>query len=689
MPSTAELCPPGATAAWRRPRPRLYTNAIYFWGNTAITALAGLGVLALLAAQRNSTEVGLGTAAASAMTLLVMLSHLGLGSGLIRFVPEAGRQGPLMVNTALSLGALLGAVTAAVFLLGLPLCAGQLQFLSHDPLLAFSFILFAVAGTVFWIQDQALVAVRRGEHLLLRNVLHSLMRLLLPLAILAALGGASGIVVAIGVPVLISAAVGIVLVLPVALPGYRPRPALPRNVVAHLLPFSAGTYISELFMTAPGLVLPIMVLNLRSSEEGAYFYAAWFLGYLLSTISFSLALSLFAEGSYNQPELPRLLRASLPRALILAAMGAVAVLLLADKLLLVFGHEYSQNAASLLRVVALAALPAAITNLFLAGERVRKRMGSMMLVSGSVAAVTLGTSCVLLPGMGLVGAGIGILAGQGLGAALALTLGFPHYSASTAHPSTTEKPAAVAALHRSAIFGKPVVSVVICALNEASNLAHVLPRIPTAVDEVILVDGHSTDNTVEVAQGLRPDIRVLYQDGKGKGNALRYGVQHATGEIIVTLDADGETDPQELPSFVNRLLLGHDFVKGSRFAHGWRNKPLHRLLGNFLIASTCNLLFRTRFSDLCSGYNAFWRDVPERVNLWAEDDWNYEPLIIARLLRVGMDIVEEPQTYRGRVSDNSKLSSWAQGFTAIKVLLHERFRAREEATQTVSRRALR
>ena len=682
MPPTAELCPPGAAAARRRPRPRLYTNAIYFWGNTAITALAGLGVLALFAALRDSEEVGLGTAAASVMMLLVMLSHLGLGSGLIRFVPEAGRQGPMMVNTALSLGALLGAVTSAVFLLGLPLWAGRLRFLGHDPLLAFSFILFTAAGTVFWIQDQALVAVRRGEHLLLRNILHNLMRLLLPLALLAALGGASGIVVSIGVPTLISAGLGVVLVLPVALPGYRPRPALPRELVAHLLPFSAGTYMSELFMAAPGLVLPIMVLNLRSSEEGAYFYAAWFLGYLLSTISFSLALSLFAEGSHNQPELPRLLRASLLRALILAAMGAVAVLLLADKLLLVFGHEYSQNAASLLRVVALAALPAAITNLYLAGERVRKRVASLTLVSGFVAAVTLGTSYVLLPGMGLVGAGIGILAGQGLGAALALALGFPHYSAPTAHPSTTEKPGAVAAPPRSAAFGRPTVSVVICALNEASNLAHVLPRIPTTVDEVILVDGHSADNTVEVARGLRPDIRVLYQDGQGKGNALRYGVQHASGEVIVTLDADGETDPQELPSFVNRLLLGHDFVKGSRFARGWRNKPWHRLLGNFLIVSTCNLLFRTRFSDLCSGYNTFWRDVAQRVNLWAEDDWNYEPLIIARLLRAGMDVVEEPQTYRGRVSDTSKLSSWTQGFTAIRVLLRERFRAREEVIAT-------
>jgi len=105
---------------------------------------------------------------------------------------------------------------------------------------------------------------------------------------------------------------------------------------------------------------------------------------------------------------------------------------------------------------------------------------------------------------------------------------------------------------------------------------------------------------------------------------------------------------------------------------------LHRLLGNFLIVATCNLLYRTRFTDLCSGYNAFWRDLPERVNLWAADDWNYEPLILARVLRAGLGVVEQPQSYRGRVDSDSKLSSWTQGLTSMKVLIRERLRSQEK-----------
>lgn len=225
----------------------------------------------------------------------------------------------------------------------------------------------------------------------------------------------------------------------------------------------------------------------------------------------------------------------------------------------------------------------------------------------------------------------------------------------------------------------------ICALNEAENLPHVLPSVPDWVDEVLLVDGGSTDGTVATARRLRPDVRVLVQAGEGKGAAMREGIERARGEIIVTLDADGETDPREMPAFVSRLLAGHDFVKGSRFAKGWRNKPAHRLLGNWLIVTACNLLFGSRFSDLCSGYNAFWRDVPERVNIWADDGWNYEPLIVARLLRAGLDVVEEPQSYVGRLGEESKLSSWGQGLIALKTLLRERLRRGPAAAPAAAR----
>lgn len=105
---------------------------------------------------------------------------------------------------------------------------------------------------------------------------------------------------------------------------------------------------------------------------------------------------------------------------------------------------------------------------------------------------------------------------------------------------------------------------------------------PDWVHEVILVDGHSTDATVAVAQELRPGIRIVQQIGRGKGAALRTGFAAATGEIIVMLDADGSTDPREIPAYVGALLAGADFAKGSRFLQGGgtADMSLHRRLGN-------------------------------------------------------------------------------------------------------------
>jgi glycosyltransferase involved in cell wall biosynthesis len=220
------------------------------------------------------------------------------------------------------------------------------------------------------------------------------------------------------------------------------------------------------------------------------------------------------------------------------------------------------------------------------------------------------------------------------------------------------------------------VTALICTRNEAENLPSVLPLIPRFVDEVLMIDGHSTDETIAVARRLRPGIRILQQPGTGKGPAFRYGVEQANGDIIVTLDADGETDPLELPRFLEALVAGTDFIKGSRFKDGWGGKPLHRIFGNWVIAKTCNLLYGTNFTDVCCGYNAFWRRVATEVDLWSEDGWNYEPLLVARLLRAGRDVRELGYPCPGRLTGHSKLPNWRQGLSALWVLARTRIRRR-------------
>jgi glycosyltransferase involved in cell wall biosynthesis len=218
--------------------------------------------------------------------------------------------------------------------------------------------------------------------------------------------------------------------------------------------------------------------------------------------------------------------------------------------------------------------------------------------------------------------------------------------------------------------GYPRISVIICTLNEAESLPDVLPKVPAWVDEVVLVDGHSRDDTVAVARRLRPDVRVVYQTGKGKGDALRIGFQTAGGDIVVTMDADGATNPDELSKFIEPLLEGCDFVKGSRFRRAFpRDKPWHRILGNWLITLTFDLLFLKRYTDLCSGYNAFWRQRVDVAVLLSADGYENEPLINARIARRGCRVIEVGHTDPGRASGDVKELSWRQGPKAIKSIL--------------------
>jgi len=218
----------------------------------------------------------------------------------------------------------------------------------------------------------------------------------------------------------------------------------------------------------------------------------------------------------------------------------------------------------------------------------------------------------------------------------------------------------------------PRVTVVIPALNEERNLIEVLPRIPSTVHEVILVDGESTDGTIEAACAILPSIRIVRQIGRGKGGALRAGFEAATGDIIVMLDADGSTDPGELPAFVGALLAGADFVKGSRFLQGGGTADMtwHRKAGNGFFVRLVRLLFGGRYSDLCYGYNAFWVDVLPSLALDG-DGFEIETMMNVRALKVGLRIAEVPSYEYRRGHGVGHLRAFPDGLRVLRTIFAE------------------
>lgn len=218
----------------------------------------------------------------------------------------------------------------------------------------------------------------------------------------------------------------------------------------------------------------------------------------------------------------------------------------------------------------------------------------------------------------------------------------------------------------------PRVSVVIPALNEAENLRHVLPKVPRDVHEVILVDGFSQDDTIAEARALLPTIRVVFQDGPGKGAALQAGFRAATGEVIVMLDADGSTDPAEIPAFVQALCAGADFAKGSRFlpGGGTADMPRYRQLGNHSFVVLVRLLFGGRYTDLCYGYNAFWKSVLPTLAISASG-FEVETMMNIRALRAGLKVTEVPSFEAKRIYGEGRLRTIPDGWRVLKTIFRE------------------
>jgi glycosyltransferase involved in cell wall biosynthesis len=220
----------------------------------------------------------------------------------------------------------------------------------------------------------------------------------------------------------------------------------------------------------------------------------------------------------------------------------------------------------------------------------------------------------------------------------------------------------------------PTVTVVIPTLNEAPNLPWVFSRLPLDLHEVVVCDGRSKDNTVDVARALRPDVRIVLETRPGKGAALQAAFAAATGDIIVMLDADGSADPAEIPAFVAALVAGADFAKGSRYLDGAGSDDLTvvRRAGNWGLTQMVNTLYRTRYTDLCYGYNAFWRRCLPHLAVDC-DGFEVETLINIRVARAGLRVVEVPSFEGVRRHGSSNLKPWRDGWRVQRTIVRERF----------------
>ena len=393
----------------------LYKNAYFLIANNATNALLGL-IFWLLVARLfsdNTAEVGIGTTLTATVTFLAGLSTLGAGFGLIRFLSGTGEKAPKMINSCFTLSALTSLIVSLIFLGIVGIWFKDLVFVRDDPIYAIIFILLTMVWTLFILCDYVFIAERTAKFTFAKNIIMNCFRFPFVILFAVVLGiGAFGILSSAGLATAIGLGIALLWFLPRVAKGYRPIPTLQRDMLGRIIRYSLSNYLAEMFWGAPILLFPLMVLSMLGKEMSAYFYMTWQLSTVLLMVPGALAASLFAEGSFEEDKLRSNTLKAMGLSIAILIPSIAGVFLLGNKLLSLFGPEYSENATTLLWILAVSAIPMGINSFYISVIRVKKDITRIIVVSAVTACFTLGLSYIFMTEFGLWGMGLGWLIGQ-------------------------------------------------------------------------------------------------------------------------------------------------------------------------------------------------------------------------------------------------------------------------------------
>jgi O-antigen/teichoic acid export membrane protein len=363
---------------------------------------SGVGFIFWLFAARvfPDNAVGLGSAVVSGMNLLAMLSILGFNIGIIAYLPHE-QEKTKMINSCLSIIGITSFLFALIFLLGREIWSPALSIL-REPRYQGLFILFTIGTALAMFQINVFVAFRNAKYSFIQSIIGTSRVVILPLIVAM---GAFGIFFAYGLGIVVAFTIGNILLKRVHT-KYRPKFGIDKKMIKNMFLFSFGNHIAMVFAALPGLILPLIIINLISAEMTAYFYISWMIASTLFTIPGAISMSLFAEGAFK----PENLRIEMIKAIkliyILLIPGIILIYILGDKFLLLFGSGYSDNSLIMLYILAISSISVAINSLYVTVLRVQKKVKEIMYLLVFTTTFTLIMSYLLLTRMGLIGVGI-------------------------------------------------------------------------------------------------------------------------------------------------------------------------------------------------------------------------------------------------------------------------------------------
>lgn len=385
----------------------LFKNA-YFLMLSSVTS-AGSGFFFWLIAARfySTAEVGLASAIIAAMGLISMLSLLGFDISLVRFLPEREDKKEL-INSCLTISFIVSLALAIIFIAGIGIWSPSLSIIRENKFLLLLFIVFTAIAPLAGLQSQGVfVGFRKTEYSLVQTIV-TLARIgIVPFLVAF---GAFGIYASYGLTPVLAFGLGIFLTSRIF--PYKPSLAVKREVINDIFHFSSGNYLARIFEGLPGLVLPLLVINILGPEKNAYFFIAWQISFLLLAVPRFTSMSLLAEGSYNREELRSNTKRAMKFIFILLGAAIAAIFLFGKYLLWIFGAEYARNSFELLLLLVLGSIPFAVNALYATIKRVQKEMKPVIWVYGSIAVLTLVGSYLLIQSLGIIGVGIAWVVGN-------------------------------------------------------------------------------------------------------------------------------------------------------------------------------------------------------------------------------------------------------------------------------------
>ena len=387
-------------------RDPLLKNSIFIM----LTSISGAGfgfIFWMLAAKLYTPQdVGIATALISSMALLVLLSRFGLDFSIIRFFPGADKS--RIFSTSALITTSFAILFGVIFIAGVDIISPELGSLLKSPQNAALFLIFLAASSVTALTAISFIAIRKAAFQFLQSIIvGSRILFLIPLIAL----GAIGIFGAVGISFVLALAAALVLLVR---SGVRPRLVIDRGFLNEAFRFSAGNYLAGLFVAAPNMILPIMVLNVLGAEQAAYYYIAYAIASLLFMIPGAISMSLFVEGSHGEA-LKRTVVKSLVVIFSLLVPAAVVLYVCGGWVLGMVGAEYAAGGAGVLRVMVAASLFVGVNSVYFAIKRVQKDVRGIVVLSGVVFVLLVGLGYVFMLMFGVVGVGYAWLAGNGVG----------------------------------------------------------------------------------------------------------------------------------------------------------------------------------------------------------------------------------------------------------------------------------